>query len=65
MGAMVEYMRQYKLVVTKLASSGVAASLIKGTTIYSFVKLDITGKTSLENGTVNATLIKNQYHNYQ
>ena len=58
MGAMVEYMSQYKLVVAKLAPSGVAAPLIKGTTIHSFFKLDITGKTSLENGTVDATLIK-------
>ena len=65
MGAMVEYMRQFKLVVTKLAPSGVAALLIKRTTIHSFFKLDITGKTSLENGTDDATLIKNQCHNYQ
>ena len=58
MGAMVEYMRQGKLVVAKLALSGMAASLIKGTTIHDFFKLDITGKTLLENGTVDATLIK-------
>ena len=56
MGAMVEHLRQCKLVVTKLAPSGVAASLIKGTTIHNFFKLDITGKTLLENGTVDATL---------
>ena len=36
MGAMVEYLKQCNLVVTKLAPSGVAASLIKGTTIHIF-----------------------------
>ena len=33
MGAMVEYLRQCNLLVTKLAPTGVAASLIKGTTL--------------------------------
>ena len=58
MGAMVEYLRQCNLVVTKLAPSGVAASLIKGTTIHNFFKIDIHGKASLENGTVDASLLK-------
>ena len=58
MGAMVEYLRQCNLVVTKLAPSGVAASLIKGTTIHNFFKIDIYGKTSLENGTIDASLLK-------
>ena len=58
MGAMVEYLRQCNLVVTKLAPSGVAASLIKGTTIHNFFKIDISGKSSLENGTVDASLVK-------
>ena len=58
MGAIVTYLRKCSLAVTKLAPSGVAASLIKGTTIHNFFKLDITGKSSLENGTVDAVLIK-------
>ena len=58
MGAIVTYLRSCNLVVTKLAPSGVAASLIKGTTIHNFFKLDITGTSSLENGTVDAALIK-------
>ena len=58
MGAMVEYLRQCNLVVTKLAPSGVAASLIKGTTIYNFFEINIYGKSSLENGTVDASLVK-------
>ena len=58
MGAMVEYLRQCNLVVTKLAPSGVAASLIKGTTIHNFFKIDISGNSSLENGTVDASLVK-------
>ena len=58
MGAMVEYLRQCNLVVTKLASSGVAASLIKGKTIHNFFKIDISGKSTLENGTVDASLVK-------
>ena len=58
MGAMVEYLRQCNLVVTKLAPSGVAASLIKGTTIHNFFKIDISGKSSLENGTIDASLVK-------
>ena len=44
--------------VTKLAPSGVAASLIKGTTIHNFFKLDITGKSSQENGTIDAQILK-------
>ena len=43
-GAMVEYLKQCNLVVIKLAPSGVAASLIKGTTIHNLFKMDITGK---------------------
>jgi len=58
MGAIVSYLRKCSLVVTKLAPGGVEASLIKGTTIHNFFKLDITGKSSLENGTVDAVLIK-------
>ena len=58
MGAIVTYVRNCNLVITKLAPSGVAASLIKGTTIHNFFKLDITGTSSLENGTVDAALIK-------
>ena len=42
MGAIVTYLKTYDLIVTKLAPSGVAASLIKGTTIHIFFKLDIT-----------------------
>ena len=52
MGAIVTFLKNNNLVVTKLAPSGVAASLIKGTTIHIVLKLDITCKTSLENGTV-------------
>jgi len=59
MGAIVTYLQKCSLVVTKLAPSGVAASLIKGTIIRIFFKLDITGKSSLEKGTVDAVLIKN------
>jgi len=58
MGAIVTYLQKCSLVVTKLAPNGVAASLIKGTTIHNFFKLDITGNSSLENGTVDAVLIK-------
>ena len=36
MGGIVQYLRQSNLVVSKLAPSGVAASLIKGTTIHNF-----------------------------
>ena len=60
MGAIVAHLRQCNLVVTKLAPSGVAASLIKGTTIHDFFKMDITGKSSLENGTVDASVVKKQ-----
>ena len=48
MGGIVQYLRQSNLVVSKLALSGVAASLIKGTTIHNFFSLDIDGITSLE-----------------
>ena len=58
MGAIVAHLKQCNLVVTKLAPSGVAASLIKGTTIHKFFKMDITGKSSLENGTVDASVVK-------
>ena len=58
MGGIVAYLRQSNLVVTKLAPSGVAASLIKGTTIHNFFKLDINGKSSLENGSVDSSLVK-------
>ena len=58
MGAMVEYLKQCNLVVIKLAPSGIAASLIKGTTIHNFFKIDINGKSSLENGTVDASVVK-------
>ena len=58
MGAMVEYLKQCNLVVTKLVPSGVAASLIKGTTILNLFKMDITGKSSLENGTVDISVVK-------
>ena len=58
MGAMVEYLKQCNLVVTKLAPSGVAASLIKGTTIRNFFKMDINGKSSLENGTIDASVVR-------
>ena len=37
MGAIVTYLRKCSLVVTKLAPSGVAVSLIKGTTIHNFL----------------------------
>ena len=46
------------MVVTKLGPSGVSAALIKGTTINNFFKLDITGKSSLQNGTVEATALR-------
>ena len=58
MGGIVQYLRQSNLVVSKLAPSGVAASLIKGTTIHNFFSLDITGKSSLEKGTVEASVVK-------
>ena len=58
MGAIVTYLKKCNLVVIKLAPSGVAASLIKGTTIHNFFKLDITGKSSLENGTIDAQILK-------
>ena len=58
MDAIVTYLKTCDLVVTKFAPSGVAASLIKGTTIHNFFKLDITGKSSLENGTIDAQILK-------
>ena len=58
MGAIVAHLKQSNLVVTKLAPSGVAASLIKGTTIHNFFKMNINGKSSLENGTVDASVVK-------
>ena len=58
MGAVVEHLRQCNMVVTKLAPSGVAAGLIHGKTIHNFFRLDITGKTSLQNGTVDATALR-------
>ena len=35
-----------------------AVSLIKGTTIHNFFKLDITGNSSVENGSVDAAVLK-------
>ena len=58
MGAVVEHLRQCNLVVTKLAFSGIAAGVIHGYTIHGFFKLDITGKSSLQNGTVDATALR-------
>ena len=58
MGAVVEHLRQCNMVVTKLAPSGVVAGLIHGKTIHNFFRLDITGKTSLQNGTVDATALR-------
>ena len=56
---MVEYLRQCNLVVTKLAPSGVAASLIKGITIHNNRHI---WQISLENGTVDASLVKKQMY---
>ena len=65
MGAIVTYLKTCDLVVTKLAPSGVAASLIKGTTIHNFFKLDITGKSLLENGTIDAQILKKLMYFYR
>jgi len=46
------------------APSGMVVSLIKGTTIHNFFKLDVTGKSSLENSTVDVSLIKKDRHHY-
>ena len=49
-------------VVTKLVPIGAVASLIKGTVIHNFLKINISGKSSLENDTVDASLVKKQMY---
>ena len=51
MGAIVTYLKTCDLVVIKLAPSGVAASLIKGTTIHNFLNW-------IEHGTIDAQILK-------
>ena len=58
MGGIVQHLRQSSLVVTKLAPSGIAASLIKRITIHSYFSLNISGKNSLEKDTVDASVVK-------
>ena len=54
----IELAKSQKLVVTKLAPSGVAAHLIGDTTIHNFFALDINCNSSLENGTLQVAKLR-------
>ena len=56
--ALIHCMRTRKLVVAKMAPSGVAAHLIGGTTIQNFFQLDIEYNSSLENGTAQVNRLR-------
>ena len=49
---LIQLCKNKQLVVVKLGPSGVAAHLIRGTTIHNFFSLDVGCNSSLENGTV-------------
>ena len=58
LNGMIEMFTSHSLVTSKLAPSGVAAHLIRGTTVHNFFALDVECNSTLENGTVQVTRLR-------
>ena len=54
MDALVSYCREHEMTYQRTATTGMAASLIKGITLHSFLGWTRAGRSDIQKGTVNA-----------